>query len=157
MSQMIDTTKLIYKRADGSMACDTVNDEPSMTQQQFKDDCDINNIMRKYANTGEFTHLSKRPGVFADMTSVTDYQDMLHKVHAAQAAFSELPAATRVRFENDPANLIAFLQDDKNYDEAVKLGLCESRKYVNKEGLVMDDKKIIKNDDSKPADFQKPV
>jgi len=43
----------------------------------------------------------------------------------AQADFMDLPAKIRQRFNNNPAELIAFLQSPSNVDEAVELGLME--------------------------------
>jgi phage internal scaffolding protein len=34
-----------------------------------------------------------------------------------------LPAQIRSRFDNDPAKLIDFLENEQNHDEAIKLGL----------------------------------
>lgn len=107
----------------GRVRVQTINKEASMTQQQFKDECDINNIMKKYQTTGEFLHLTKKQGTYGDFSELTDYQGMLHKVMQADAAFAALPADVRLRFKNDPAELISFLQDEKNHDEGVKLGL----------------------------------
>jgi phage internal scaffolding protein len=42
---------------------------------------------------------------------------------AAEDEFDALPAQIRARFENEPANLIDFLSNEQNRDEAEKLGL----------------------------------
>jgi phage internal scaffolding protein len=41
----------------------------------------------------------------------------------AQYQFDQLPALIRDRFHNDPQEMLAFLNDPNNYDEAIKLGL----------------------------------
>lgn len=123
MSDMIRTDQSIEKMPSGRIRVISINKEPTMTQQQFADDCDINNIMAKYEKTGQVTHLSNKQGVYGDFSDITDYQDMLHRVAAAQESFQTLPAKTRQRFQNDPGELISFLQDRKNYDEAISLGL----------------------------------
>lgn len=41
----------------------------------------------------------------------------------AQQNFMLLPAEIRERFNNDPGRLIAFLEDDRNKNEAIKLGI----------------------------------
>ena len=38
------------KRKNGSIRVYTVNNEPSMTDQQVKDDCDVNFIVNKFTN-----------------------------------------------------------------------------------------------------------
>ena len=57
--------KVIEKRKNGSIRVYTVNNEPSMTDQQFKDDCDVNFIVNKFTKTGHLTHLAKFQGMYA--------------------------------------------------------------------------------------------
>lgn len=114
-------------RPNGSVRIRTINNEPTLTQQQFKEQVDVNNIIAKYKKTGEITHLARKQGVFTDVSEITDYHDSLQKVMDAQSAFQKLPSHLRNRFENDPQNLLTFLQDPKNYDEGVKLGIFEEK------------------------------
>ena len=48
---------------------------------------------------------------------------MLLKIEQAQQGFEQLPSAVRARFKNDPMELVAFVGDNRNAEEAVKLGL----------------------------------
>lgn len=98
-----------------------------MAKQAFKDECDINTIMSKYAKTGLIEHVQRVQGSYGDFTSVQDYQLSLNQVIEAQEAFDHLPAKIRARFNNDPSHLMAFIQNADNYDEAVKLGLVEPK------------------------------
>lgn len=111
----------------GRVSVVTVNKEPSKTQQQYKDECDVNNIMKRYQQTGEIHHLNRSQGVYADLSEIKDYQSMLNTVLAAQETFEALPANVRARFENNPAKLIEFVQDTKNLDEGIKLGIFEPK------------------------------
>lgn len=97
--------------------------EQTMAKQSFKDECDINTIMSRYQSTGIIEHVQAVQGSYGDFTSVQDYQLSLNQVIAAQEAFERLPAKIRERFANDPSHLMAFLQDDNNTEEAVRLGL----------------------------------
>lgn len=115
----------VILRKNGTLDIGSVNEEPSMTQQQYKESCDINNIIKQYAQTGELP-LSNKVGQFLDVSNVQDYQSALTTVYEAQKAFDQLPSNIRSRFENDPNQLIAFLEDDKNHNEAQKLGLLKS-------------------------------
>lgn len=114
------------RRQNGTLDIQTINEEPSLAQQQFQEETDINNIMARYYKTGEFAVPIKK-GQYADLTQIKDYQAMLNTVIEAEEQFMALPAQIRSRFENDPSKLISFLQDDKNYDEGVKLGLVEKK------------------------------
>jgi len=112
----------VILRKNGTLRVVTVNNEPTLTQQQFKESSDINNIIKQYSQTGELP-LSNKVGKFLDVSNVQDYQTALTTVYEAQRAFDELPSKVRSRFENDPNQLIAFIEDDKNYQEAFELGL----------------------------------
>jgi len=95
----------------------------SRTKQSFKDECDINLIMRRYQQTGAISHLASQPPRFIDVAEGLDFQQALNQVIAAEQAFGALPAAVRDRFGNDPGQLIEFVSDSKNREEARRLGL----------------------------------
>lgn len=94
----------------------------SLTQGEFKDECDINVIMRRYTQTGRLPTMPVN-AVFGDFSETGDYQTMLQQVMDAQRAFDELPSHLRERFNHNPGTLLNFLHDPNNLDEAVKLGL----------------------------------
>lgn len=98
-------------------------EDESRTQQQFKKETDINNIMAKYKKTGMVTHINRHEGNFGDFSSVEEYSTSLNKIMTANESFSMIPSEVRNKFENDPGKLIAFLSDKKNDEEAIKLGL----------------------------------
>lgn len=99
---------------------------PSRTQQQFKEECDVNNILRHYVNTGVLNHVSQVPPEFGDYSQMPDdYGEAIALIKKSEEDFALLPSEVRVRFDNKPVNLINFLQDEKNRDEAVKLGLVK--------------------------------
>ena len=129
----------------------TVNGEPSMARQEFKDEVDINNIMKKYddrLNAVPFT----ASGQYGDFSQITEFRDMLDTVIYAQEAFASLPASMRKRFGNDPALLLEFLQDEANYDEGVKLGLLQERHKPQSDG---DSKKTTSTIKNKPSSGDK--
>lgn len=99
--------------------------EEGMTQQHFQEECDINEIVRRFGFTGELPENPRMP-VSGDFTGVVDFHSALNLVREAEGAFMEFPAELRARFRNDPGELIAFLSEDSNRDEAVKLGLVKA-------------------------------
>lgn len=101
---------------------------PTVTKQCFKDECDINNIVSRWQKSGVAgSSFSASPGEFADVADVPDYHTALNMVLDAQKRFSELPANIRDRFRNDPGEFLRFVDDPKNTDEAVSLGLAVKR------------------------------
>lgn len=99
------------------------SDLPSMTQQHLKDECDVNSILEKYRRTGYIGNINSRQPIGGDFSQLQDFKQNLDMVKEAHNMFESLPAHVRKRFANDPANLIDFVNDSQNYDEAVKLGL----------------------------------
>lgn len=98
--------------------------EQSMTKQSFKEECDINTLVRQFGITGQIPTDVRQPQ-YGDFTAVTDYQTALNAVIAAQESFAAMPADVRRRFANDPALFVEFCSDPANRDEAIKLGLIE--------------------------------
>lgn len=92
------------------------------TKQSFKDECDINVIIRRFLKTGQLDLAQRLEPRYGDATGI-EFQAALQKVAAARTLFAELPAALRARFDNDPAKLLHFVHDEKNREEGIELGL----------------------------------
>lgn len=116
------------------------NDLPTMTQQHFTEECDINNILKKFIQTGFLDTIG--PGVYADITDIGDYQTSLAAIRAADELFAQLPSAIRERFENNPALYMDFVHDPKNLEEGIELGIFQKNTQ------------IIKKPDATPATEQ---
>ena len=99
-------------------------EDASLAQQHYKEECDINTILEKFNVTGLLPQAPLSPR-YGDFTGVSDYHTALNRVYAAQEEFDALPAQIRARFDNDPANLIEFLENSDNRPEAEELGLVE--------------------------------
>lgn len=98
---------------------------PSRTKQEFKDECDINVLMKRYQKTGLFPQYPGQEPRYVSNIGVPDYQESLNIVMKARSEFESLNSELRKRFDNDPAKFLAFVNDEKNGDELVKLGLRE--------------------------------
>lgn len=105
---------------ESGLACE----EPSLAQQHFKEECDINTILQKFNITGILPEAPLSPR-YGDFSGIGDYHTALNRVIAAQDEFDALPAQIRARFDNDPAKLIEFLDDEANRPVAEELGLVE--------------------------------
>lgn len=96
--------------------------DPGYTKQEFREECDINTIMKKYTQFGVVPEV-RDPGQFGDYTSVPDLLEAHEIVRRAADDFAGLPSDVRERFANDPVRLLGFVEDSKNRDEAIRLGL----------------------------------
>lgn len=100
------------------------------TKQEFKDDCDVNVIMRRVYAGQPVRLMDRGRAYFGDFDQASDLLGARTQLAAAEAAFMSLPAAVRRRFENDVAGLVARYDqaeagDEAARDELVELGLLE--------------------------------
>lgn len=106
------------------------------TQQQFKEESDINEIVRRFGLTGELPS-SPRPPQYGDFSGVSDFASAMLAVRRAEEGFMEFPADVRARFGNDPQQMVVFLADEGNREEAVKLGLVKPKAEVDRDDVIV--------------------
>lgn len=106
------------------LACDPAED---LTQQQFKVECDINEIVRRFG-LGQKMPESLRVPQYGDFTGISDYHEACNAIASAGESFDALPAKVRERFANDPGKFVGFVLEEKNRDEAVRLGIIKAAK-----------------------------
>lgn len=97
--------------------------EPSRTKQADMEKCDLRYQLARFSKTGLMGNLrSDNPieGDFSDLPNIIDVQNRLIDL---QEQFYSLPARLRSMFDNDPLQLVEWLQKEENYEEAVKYGL----------------------------------
>lgn len=102
--------------------------DPSMTQQHFKDETMIDNILQKYAETGFLTDpfTPKRPIQFGDFSDVTDFQTAQNAVARATEYFESLPSRIRSSFNNSPSEFLQALNDPEQRSKLEDLGFVAS-------------------------------
>lgn len=98
--------------------------EPSLTRQEFADDCDINTLMAKYETTGVINHFNRATPQYLDLSETPDLQTSLAILQDAKIAFSQLPATVRRDFDNDPVKFVAFATDPDNLEKMREWGLA---------------------------------
>lgn len=88
----------------------------SRTEQSHTQQCDINRIMAKYVKTGLVDHVTQYEGTYGEIAAM-DYQTAQNLIAEQRSVFSELPAAIRKRFDNDPANYLRLVETDEGVEE----------------------------------------
>lgn len=124
-----DSKPVVSKRRASRIS---FKDHPSLTRQSPKAGCAIDAILKMYATKGVsptdvgvfMTQAAQAP---YGVQPSTDYQMMLNEVIRVQDYFDSLPSRVRERFRHDPKNMVDFLADPKNHEEAAKLGLVERK------------------------------
>lgn len=120
-----------HKRPDGSLRlsieCKT-REGQARTEQSHKGECDIKNIVRRYAKLGEPLPIPDAKQYTGENVILPpDYSEAMRLVASAQSRFASLSSSIRDRFKNDPSEYLAFLQNPANAAEAIKLGMAIKR------------------------------
>ncbi len=84
-----------------------------LTKQCFKDECDINKIMDRAAQSGTITHLNKFEAVYADYSDF-DFMEHTTKLTRGREVFDALPAETRREFGQSPQAFFNYVNDPEN-------------------------------------------
>lgn len=100
--------------------------DPGLTDQSQAAETDVNFIIKRATQSGIL------PGqdierIFADVSESMDYQQARNLVINAENQFNALNAEVRKKFDNDPGQFLAFVEDPQNASELVKMGLAIAR------------------------------
>ena len=99
-------------------------EDESLAIQSAEEEANINTIVRRFGLSGEVASDVAVPRS-GDFTGAADFHTSMNLVRQAQEEFLRVPAHIRARFNNDPGQFIAFVEDDGNRDEAARLGLLK--------------------------------
>lgn len=88
------------------------------TKQAFKDQCDINKMLKKAAKVGSIAHLEKYPEkVYGEFDGEFTLLDARLVMGRAQEIFDDLPSQTRKDFNNDPLAYVQWAGKPENNDK----------------------------------------
>lgn len=107
--------------------------DPSLTKQEFKDECDLAMTLDRFKRTPEGREVLRNlpesfGGQFGDFSEIPDYQTAQNAIIKATKSFDALPAMVRTRFGNDAATFMDFCGDANNVPEMRKMGLMTEEK-----------------------------
>ena len=117
-------------------------------QQHFKDETNVTSIVKRFTQTGQLPYGNQNP-VYGDFTHVNpNFTETLNEVTRIKNEFLKLPSNIRARFQNQPQNLLDFIENPDNLVEATEMGLLDPQILANVEA-----EKKAKEESSAP---QKP-
>ncbi len=96
------------------------------TKQAFRDETDINKILKRAQKTGTISHLNKHEGRYADFSDFDFFGSQL-KLAQGREVFDDLPPELRMEFNQSPAEFFKYVNDPANKDRLGTLlpGLAE--------------------------------
>lgn len=99
---------------------------PSMTRQEFADECDINKLMERYERSGVWPlPPAGQSPTYYDFVGMPDLQSAMHDLIDAEKAFASLPAKVRKEFDNDPLRFVEYASNGDNLEQMRTWGLAE--------------------------------
>lgn len=85
------------------------------TKQSFKDQCDINKMLKKAQQQGSMSHLMKYPElVYGEFDGEMDLLTAHGRIAKANEIFADLPSEIRSEFNGDPLAFVTFAADPAN-------------------------------------------
>lgn len=112
----------VYIRSNGtrSVTLSFIGD-PGLTVQSHKESCDIGYIVDSHLRLGGVPPMPE--SAFNDFSEMPDYQTALNTVMAIDELFSNLPIKIKSHFDNNPAALMAAVEDPSQRDTLIELGV----------------------------------
>lgn len=85
--------------------------------QSHKASTDINEIIRRFTETGDISLFQVREGVYGDFTDMPKtYAEMFQRMIDAEIAFNSLPAEVKEKFNNNVSEFLAAMGTEKMDD-----------------------------------------
>ncbi|WNK14164.1 MAG: internal scaffolding protein [Microvirus sp.] len=120
-----------YKSNGANTVYNTVG--PSLTRQEFAEECDINTLMKRYETYGTSVNGlrpdAQKDAFYADFSQMpNNLLDYMGMVKEAETAFMMLPASVRREFDNDAVAFVDFASDPSNIEQMRNWGLAAPAK-----------------------------
>lgn len=134
---MINSDEDVFYRAmhdfykDNGADRHTLIEGPSMTRQEFAEECDINTIMRRYEGHGQGPGnlASNVEPVYFDFASApSNLMDYMAFMQSTESAFMSLSANVRREFDNDARLFVDFASNPANLETMRAWGLAPPAK-----------------------------
>lgn len=121
--------------------------KPSLTDQQFKQECDIGFIVENYAKLGK--SFENTNANYFDCTQVQDYQSAQLLVAECKSNFEMLPSKDRDRFKT-VENYLEFISNQANLKESYEKGYID-RSTVDIADVYPERYKVSKEEQISPS------
>lgn len=99
-----------YDMDAASLESALICEEETRTQQQFKEECDINTLVERFGLMGTWPQDLRIP-LASEFHDVFDYQSALNQLIEADEAFMAIPAPIRAQFQNDAGKWVEYMSD----------------------------------------------
>lgn len=101
--------------------------QPSLTQQQFKDECEIESLLKAH-NLGQVMGIlnnHQRQPLYGDVSDIPDFHVSQNHVARATEYFQGLPSDVRAQFNNNLAEFLTTLNDPSAREALTDMGVLK--------------------------------
>lgn len=101
--------------------------EPSLTQQQFKDECEIESLLKAH-NLGQVMGIMNNHGqqpLYGDVSEIPDFHVSQNHVARATEYFEGLPSDVRSRFNNSLSEFLTTLNNPDAREALTEMGVLK--------------------------------
>jgi len=127
--------QLVIKNPQGKVIkVTTVTGQKNRVEQSFAEDLDINRMLEPMHKKGLLRHSVKFEGEYDDIPA-GDFQEAQFIVARGKSMFEQLPSKTRLKFENNPAKFMQFVQNPENIDWLKKNGIVKGLDGIDAQGV----------------------
>lgn len=120
MSELENSRRSLHRR----VAVDLSSENPK-TEQHHRDHVSTQFIMNKAAKTGMMQHVRQEAPTYSELPPRMHYQDAMNLIAAARSTFESIPAITREKFDNDPAQFLDFINNPENREQMLEMGFTD--------------------------------
>lgn len=102
--------------------------EPSLTQQQFKDECEIESLLKAH-NLSQVMGIVNNHGqqpLYGDVSDIPDFHDAQNHVARATEYFEGLPSDVRSRFNNSLSEFLTTLNNPNAREALTEMGVLKA-------------------------------
>lgn len=93
------------------------------TKQAMADQCDVNLIVKRHAQTGMYDHLNPVEPQFGDVSQALDLEDAMNLVAEQESAFMQLPPEVREACDNDVPTYYRMIATEEGLEALEDAGL----------------------------------
>ena len=136
--------------------------EDGRTKQSFRDETDINKILKRAQKSGTISHITQYEARYGDFSDFDFFEAQL-KLAQGGEIFDALPMELRREFNQSPPEFFEFVNDPANKDRVAELlpALAEpGRQNIKTSGIVSADEAKALETSAKvepPAEAPKPA
>lgn len=104
------------------------------TKSEFAKECDVNYLFERFRRTGISPVDASKKLIYADLSVLPQsYHESLMLISSVQGKFMGLSAKERQSYNNDPAEYLAALENDKKLLDLANSELSDAQKSVSRQ------------------------